>query len=425
MIDPLLLRKQLEPTASQLALKGYHLDIDKFRALEQARKECQVRTETLQSERNSRSKSIGQAKSAGEDIAPLLEQVSRLGEELKAAEVQLREIQQQIDTLLLDMPNLIDESVPTGLSEADNREERRIGSVPQFDFPVLDHVDLGAGLAGMDFDLAASLAGSRFVTLSGPLARLHRALSQFMIDLHTQEHGYVEMNLPVLCNAQTLIGTGQLPKFSDDLFRMVEPDYYLIPTAEPPLTNIVRNKIVDAEKLPIKVTAQTQCFRSEAGSYGKDTRGMLRQHQFEKVEMVQIVRPDRSYAALEEMVGHAEEVLKRLGLHYRVVTLCCGDIGFSAAKTYDIEVWLPGQNTFREISSCSNCTDFQARRMKARWRNPESGKAELLHTLNGSGLAVGRTLIAVMENYQQADGSIRVPKVLLPYMGGVETITPN
>ena len=422
MIDPLLLRKELDTTAQRLALRGYTLDVQRFQALESSRKECQVRTETLQSERNAKSKAIGKAKASGEDIASVLDQVSKLGDELKASEADLREIQQQLDAMLLDIPNLIHDSVPEGFSENDNREERRVGKIPEFDFEVLDHVDLGAGLNGMDFDLAASLVGSRFVTLSGPLARLHRALSQFMIDLHTEEHGYREMNLPVLCNAETLMGTGQLPKFEEDLFRMVEPAYYLIPTAEPSLTNIVRGQILAAEQLPIKVTAQTQCFRSEAGSYGKDTRGMLRQHQFEKVEMVHIVKPDDSYAALEEMVGHAEAVLQRLGLCYRVVTLCTGDIGFGAAKTYDIEVWLPGQDRFREISSCSNCVDFQARRMKARWRNPHTGKPELVHTLNGSGLAVGRTLIAVMENGQQADGSIRVPDVLIPYMGGMEVI---
>jgi len=423
MIDPQLLRRDLDATASHLARRGYRLDTGRYLELEQARKEWQVRTETLQGARNSQSKAIGRAKAAGEEIAPLLERVSRLGDELKDCEARLRDIQQQIDTIMLDIPNLTHESIPAGLTEEDNREERRVGCAPEFDFEVLDHVDLGARLGGMDFDLAASLTGSRFVTLSGPLARLHRALSQFMIDLHTREHGYREMNLPVLCNAETLTGTGQLPKFAEDLFRMVEPEYYLIPTAEPPLTNIVRGRIVEASELPIKVTAQTQCFRSEAGSYGKDTRGMLRQHQFEKVEMVQIVKPQESFAALEELTGHAEMVLKRLGLHYRVVTLCCGDIGFGAAKTYDLEVWLPGQNRFREISSCSNCTDFQARRMQARWRNPQTGKPELLHTLNGSGLAVGRTLIAVMENYQQADGSISVPQALAPYMGGLEVIT--
>jgi seryl-tRNA synthetase len=422
MLDPALLRRALDDTAERLAARGFRLDVERFGVLEDERKRVQVRTQELQSERNTRSKSIGKAKAAGEDIEPLLTEVGRLGDELKGSEQRLREIQAELDDLLLGVPNLVHQSVPVGSSEADNREERRFGEPTVFDFEPRDHVELGESLGGLDFDLAGRLAGSRFVSLSGPLARMQRALTQFMINLHTREHGYREIYVPFMVNAETLTGTGQLPKFEEDLFKVVPHDLYLIPTAEVPVTNVARDRIFDAEELPLKLVAHTPCFRSEAGSYGKDTRGMLRQHQFEKVEMVQITDPERSYEALEELTGNAEAVLQRLKLPYRVVTLCTGDLGFGAAKTYDIEVWLPGQQTYREISSCSNCEAFQARRMKARFRNPETGKPELVHTLNGSGLAVGRTLIAVMENYQTADGHIRVPEVLAPYMGGIEVI---
>ncbi len=422
MLDPTLLRRDLEQTAARLATRGFELDVERVSALEAERKAVQVRTQELQGERNARSKAIGKAKAAGEDIEPLRAEVGRLGEELKASEQRLREIQEVLDDLALGMPNLAHESVPVGGSEDDNREERRWGEPPAFDFEPRDHVALGEALGGIDFELAGRLAGSRFVTLAGELARMQRALTQFMLDLHTREHGYREVYVPFMVNAATLRGTGQLPKFEEDLFRADPHGLYLIPTAEVPLTNFAADRILDAEELPLKLVAHTPCFRSEAGSYGKDTRGMLRQHQFEKVEMVQIVHPERSYEALESLTGNAETVLQRLGLAYRVVTLCTGDMGFGAAKTYDIEVWLPGQQRYREISSCSNCVDFQARRMKARFRNPETGKPELVHTLNGSGLAVGRALIAVIESYQDADGHIRVPDALLPYMGGVERI---
>ncbi|MDX1529025.1 MAG: serine--tRNA ligase, partial [Gammaproteobacteria bacterium] len=386
MIDPNLLRKDLDATAKRLATRGFKLDVSRLRALEEERKAVQVRTQELQNERNVRSKAIGKAKASGEDIQPLVKEVSRLGDALKESESRLNQIQAALNDILLGIPNLTHESVPVGNSEEDNREERRVGTPAKLDFEIKDHVDLGAGLGFMDFELAGKLAGSRFVTFSGPIAKLHRALARFMLDLHVNEHGYTEIYVPFLVNPETLTGTGQLPKFGEDLFHIENADFYLIPTAEVPVTNVVRDRIVEAAELPLKFVCHTPCFRSEAGSYGKDTRGMLRQHQFEKVELVHIVRPQDSYDALEELTTNAEEVLKRLELPYRVVTLCTGDIGFGAAKTYDIEVWMPGQDRYREISSCSNCEDFQARRMMARWRNPDSGKPELVHTLNGSGL---------------------------------------
>ena len=424
MLDPRLLRTEISLVAEQLARRGVELDSARFEALESRRKTLQVETQELQNQRNSRSKSIGKAKAAGEDIAPLLADVADLGDRLKAAQAQLASLQQELSEVTLGLPNIPDPSVPDGTSEDDNREERRWGDPRVFDFEPRDHVDLGVPGGWMDFDVAAKIAGSRFVVLSGPMARLHRALIQFMLDTHTTEHGYTEAYVPYLVNADSLYGTGQLPKFEADLFKVPgEKDFYLIPTAEVPVTNIVRDLIVDTDQMPRKWVAHTPCFRSEAGSYGKDTRGMIRQHQFEKVELVQAVRPQDSFAALEALTGHAEAILQRLGLPYRVVTLCTGDLGFSAAKTYDLEVWLPGQQKYREISSCSNFQDFQARRMRARWRNPETGKPELVHTVNGSGLAVGRTLVAVLENYQEADGSIRVPEALRGYMGGMEMLS--
>ena len=423
MLDPKLLRNQLADVAAQLGRRGYELDTAAIEALEAQRKEIQVRTEELQAQRNRSSRSIGKAKGAGEDIQPLLDQVAGLGQQLDAARQELDAVQNRINDLFMGIPNIPHASVPDGAGEADNREMRRWGEPTQFNFAPRDHVDLGEILGGMDFDAAAKLSGSRFAVLRGPLARMHRALIQFMLDIHTAEHGYEECYVPYLVNADSLRGTGQLPKFEADLFatRDEEPRY-LIPTAEVPVTNLVRDEIVESAQMPLKMTAHTPCFRSEAGSYGKDTRGLIRQHQFEKVEMVQIVRPEDSYQALETLTGHAETVLQRLGLPYRVVALCTGDLGFSAAKTYDLEVWLPGQQAYREISSCSNFEDFQARRMQARYRNPATGKPELVHTLNGSGLAVGRTLVAVMENYQQADGSIEVPDALRPYLGGTEAL---
>ncbi|HEY5701341.1 MAG TPA: serine--tRNA ligase [Gammaproteobacteria bacterium] len=422
MIDPTLLRKDLDGTARRLASRGFELDTARVQTLEEQRKQVQVRTQALQNERNVRSKAIGKAKAAGESIEPLLAEVSRLGDDLKASEAQLDGIRSSLDEILLGIPNLAHDSVPEGASEEDNREERRVGEPRRFEFDVRDHADLGAGLAQMDFERASQLAGSRFVTLSGAVAKLHRALARFMLDLHVNEHGYTEVYVPFLVNPETLTGTGQLPKFGDDLFHVEAQDLYLIPTAEVPLTNLVRDRIIDAGGLPLKFVSHTPCFRSEAGSYGKDTRGMLRQHQFEKVELVHVVQPDASYEALEELTKNAEAVLQKLELPYRVVTLCTGDMGFGAAKTYDIEVWMPAQNRYREISSCSNCEEFQARRMKARWRNPGTSKPELVHTLNGSGLAVGRTLIALMENFQQADGSIRIPDALQHYMDGASRI---
>jgi len=423
MLDPRLLRSEPSLVAGQLARRGVALDGDRYAALEARRKALQVETQELQSERNRRSKAIGKAKAAGADPEPLLAEVADLGDRLKGAQAQLAAVQEALRGFALGLPNLPHESVPDGAGEDDNREERRWGEPRVFDFTPRDHVDLGVPGGEMDFDAAARLAGARFVVLSGLLARLHRALIQFMLDTHTTEHGYTEVAVPYLVNAESLYGTGQLPKFEADLFKVPgEKDLFLIPTAEVPVTNLVRDRIVEAGSLPCKWVAHTPCFRSEAGSYGKDTRGMIRQHQFEKVELVQAVRPGDSWAALEALTGHAEVILQRLGLPYRVVTLCTGDLGFSAAKTYDLEVWLPGQQRYREISSCSNFGDFQARRMQAKWRNPETGKPELLHTLNGSGLAVGRTLVAVLENYQEADGSIRVPEVLRGYLDGLEVL---
>jgi seryl-tRNA synthetase len=424
MLDPKLLRSDLEFVAKQLARRGFTLDTDRIDEREARRKTIQVQTQELQAERNAKSKAIGKAKAAGEDIEPLLKEVEGLGSLLKGKEDELAATQEDINEILMGVPNIPHESVPPGKGEEDNPELRTWGTPAVFDFEPKDHVDLGENLGQLDFESAAKLAGSRFSVLQGPLARLHRALIQFMLDTHTTEHGYREVYVPYLVNADSLRGTGQLPKFEEDLFAMAgESGYYLIPTAEVPVTNLARDTIIEAQSLPLRYVAHTPCFRSEAGSYGKDTRGMIRQHQFEKVELVQIVRPADSYAALEELTTHAETILQRLELPYRVVTLCTGDIGFSAAKTYDLEVWLPGQQKYREISSCSNFEAFQARRMQARWRNPDTGKPEPLHTLNGSGLAVGRTLVAIMENYQQADGSIRVPAVLNGYMGGVSVIS--
>ncbi|UHD15828.1 serine--tRNA ligase [Thiocapsa bogorovii] len=423
MLDPRLLRNQPDEVAAHLLRRGLVLDTARIESLEAERKGLQVEVQSLQNERNTRSKAIGKAKATGADIGPLLAEVSDLGERLKVSEARLDEIQAAVEEIALGLPNLPDASVPDGRDERENREERRWGEPPSFGFQPRDHVDLGAFNGWMDFDLAAKLTGSRFVVLSGPLARLHRALIQFMLDTHTAEHGYTEVYVPYLVNAESLYGTGQLPKFEQDLFKVPgERDLYLIPTAEVPVTNLVRNLILEAGELPRKWVAHTPCFRSEAGSYGKDTRGMIRQHQFEKVELVQAVRPEGSLQALEDLTRHAESILQRLGLAYRVVSLCCGDLGFSSRKTYDLEVWLPGQQTYREISSCSNFGDFQARRLQARWRNPETGKPELLHTLNGSGLAVGRTLVAVLENFQKADGRIVIPEVLRPYMGGQDVL---
>jgi seryl-tRNA synthetase len=423
MLDPRLIRNQLDETAARLAARGFKLDTARIAALETERKEVQVRTQALQNERNTRSKAIGKAKAAGEDIAPLMAAVADLGEQLKQGEARLEALQAELNDVLLGVPNIPHSSVPAGKDENDNLEVRRWGEPRSFDFTPKDHVDVGDSLGLLDFETAAKIAGARFAVMSGALARLHRALIHFMLDLHTGEHGYTETYVPYLVNSDSLLGTGQLPKFEADLFKMDgEQNYYLIPTAEVPVTNIVRDVIVEADVMPRRFVAHTPCFRSEAGSYGKDTRGMIRQHQFEKVELVQVVRPEDSYAALEQLTGHAETVLQRLGLPYRVMALCAGDIGFSAAKTYDLEVWLPGQQKYREISSCSNFEDFQARRLQARWRNPATGKPELVHTLNGSGLAVGRTLVAIMENYQEVDGRVRVPEVLHSYMGGVSVI---
>lgn len=436
MLDIQLLRNDLEGVAARLAARGFALDTEKFAQLEAERKTIQTRTQELQARRNSSSKLIGQAKAKGEDVSAIMAEVATLGDELKQAEVRLGEVQSALQQLLEVIPNIPYSSVPVGKSEADNLEVRKVGKIPQFDFAVKDHVDLGEKL-GLDFDTATKIAGARFSLLKGGLARLHRALAQFMLDTHTEQHGYTETYVPYLVNAESMRGTGQLPKFEADLFKVGfgSPEqslseaasghgsFYLIPTAEVPVTNIVRGEIVPLENLPLKFVAHTPCFRSEAGSYGRDTRGMIRQHQFDKVELVQMVHPDESYAALEQLLGHAETILQKLGLPYRVVKLCTGDMGFSAALTYDIEVWLPAQNTYREISSCSNFEAFQARRMQARFRNTQ-GKPELLHTLNGSGLAVGRTLVAVIENYQQADGSVVIPEVLRPYMGGKEKLSP-
>ncbi|WP_422506235.1 serine--tRNA ligase [Stenotrophomonas sp. GZD-301] len=425
MLDPALLRQQPADLAERLRTsRGFELDVSALESLEADRKRIQVRTQELQSLRNSRSKAIGQAKAKGEDVSAIMAEVAAFADELKASEVTLDELREKIEAIALGLPNLPADDVPAGKDESENVEQKRWGTPRSFDFPVLDHVELGARNRGLDAETAAKLSGARFTVLRGPLARLHRALGQFMIDLHTGTHGYEETNVPLLVNADSLRGTGQLPKFEDDLFKTAvgESTRYLIPTSEVPLTNIVRDEIVDADQLPLRMTAQSMCFRAEAGSGGRDVRGMIRQHQFEKVELVAACRPEQSEDEHQRMTRCAEVVLETLGLPYRKVLLCTGDMGFAAVKTYDLEVWLPSQDTYREISSCSNCGDFQARRMQARWRNPETGKPELLHTLNGSGVAIGRAMIAVMENYQNADGSITVPDALKSYMGGIETI---
>ena len=425
MLDPKLLRTDLENTAAQLAKRGFTIDVAALSALEEQRKAIQIKTQELQSQRNTRSKSIGKAKAQGEDIQPLLAEVSKLGDELEAAKEEQSKVLAQVEDIASGIPNLVHESVPQGKDEDDNVEVRRWGTPKTFDFEVKDHVDLAFALdKGLDFESGAKLAGTRFAVMRGKIAKLHRALAQFMLDVHTEENGYQEMYVPYLVNHDSLYGTGQLPKFGEDLFHtdLNSKTFSLIPTAEVPLTNLVRDEIVDEAELPIKMCAHTPCFRSEAGSYGRDIRGLIRQHQFDKVEMVQLVKPEDSFKALDELTGHAEKILEKLELPYRTVVLCTGDIGFSSTKTFDIEVWLPAQDTYREISSCSNMGDFQARRMQARFRNSETNKPELLHSLNGSGLAVGRTLVAVLENYQQADGSIEVPKVLQPYMKGLTVI---
>jgi seryl-tRNA synthetase len=425
MIDPKLLRQSAADVAANLARRGFDFDVDAYQALEERRKALQVETEQLQSERNASAKRIGKAKAEGEDIEPLLSAVKDLGDRLEAGEKALQEVQGQLRDIELGLPNLLADDVPTGDSEDDNTEVRKWGEPAQFDFAARDHIELGEKLGELDFESASKISGARFVVMKGQLARLQRALIQFMLDTHTGEHGYTETYVPYLVKTAALIGTGQLPKFEEDQFKTTdESPFYLIPTAEVPVTNLASDVIFDADALPVRYVAHTPCFRSEAGSHGQDTRGMIRQHQFEKVELVHFVAPGASMDALEELTGHAEVILQKLELPYRVVILCSGDIGFGSTKTYDIEVWLPGQERYREISSCSNYNDFQARRMKARARNPETGKPELIHTLNGSGVAAGRALIAVMENYQQADGSIRVPEVLRPYMGGLEVIGP-
>ena len=425
MLDPKFLRSDIENTAARLATRGYTLDVEAFNALEEKRKSLQIKTQELQNERNVRSKSIAKAKAQGQDIAPLAAEVGQLRDDLDAAKQELDVVLADITAFTQQIPNLPNDSVPAGKDEEDNVEVSKWGTPPSFDFEVRDHVDLADGLnKGLDFETGVKLSGSRFVVMHGQVAKLHRALAQFMLDIHTQEHGYQETYVPLLVNEESLYGTGQLPKFGEDLFHTKPATeegqgLSLIPTAEVPLTNIVRDEIIAANQLPVKMTAHTPCFRSEAGSYGRDTRGLIRNHQFEKVELVQIVKPEDSFDALEALTGHAEVILQRLGLAYRKVLLCTGDMGFGSCKTYDLEVWLPAQDTYREISSCSNMLDFQARRMQARYRNPETNKPELVHTLNGSGLAVGRTLVAVLENYQQADGSIKVPEALVNYMGGV------
>lgn len=436
MLDPQLLRSDLDFVTQRLAHKGFNFDSESYQALEAQRKQLQVQTQELQATRNARSKEIGKTKAAGGDVDALMAEVAGFSDQLKAAEAKLAEVQDQLGALLKGVPNVPHDSVPAGSSEDDNEEISRWGDVPQFDFEVKDHVDLGEQLGGLDFATATSIAAPRFVVMRNQIARLHRALAQFMLDTHTQKHGYAEVYVPFMANENALYGTGQLPKFADDQFTtsLAAPGQeaehggkgglYLIPTAEVTATNLVRESIINLEDLPLKFVAHTPCFRREAGSYGRDTRGMIRQHQFEKVELVQIVHPDNSYDALEDLTGHAEGILQLLDLPYRKVSLCGGDLGFSATKTYDLEVWLPGQNAYREISSCSNFENFQARRMQARYRT-EGGKPELVHTLNGSGLAVGRTLVAVLENYQQPDGSIKVPEALLPYMGGVAEIAQS
>ena len=449
MLDVQLIRNDLDAAAARLATRGVTIDVAAFRVLEERRKKAQVRTQELQSRRNVSSKQIGELKRKGEDTSSLMVEMGAVGDELKAIEAELEGIQTRLTDLLLTIPNLPHASVPVGKSADENVEVRRVGEPRKFDFPIKDHVDVGTGLGLLDFDAAAKISGARFTLMKGALARIHRALAQFMLDVHTAEHGYTEVHVPYLVNADSMRGTGQLPKFEQDLFRVPrtkfemkegaaeralegeiyqrgsfapkEEIWYLIPTAEVPVTNIVRDEIIAADRLPLKFVCHSSCFRSEAGSYGKDTRGMIRQHQFDKVELVQIVHPEESYEALELLTTHAETILRRLELPFRTVALCTGDMGFSAAKTYDIEVWLPGQNAYREISSCSNCEAFQARRMQARFKG-DKGKNELVHTLNGSGLAVGRTLVAVLENYQQADGSVAIPSALRPYMGGIDVI---
>ncbi len=424
MLDIQLIRNDLDSVAARLATRSVALDVANFRALEEQRKRAQVRTQELQSKRNTSSKQIGELKRKGEDTIALMAEMGMVGEELKTIESELNDIQSKLTELLLTIPNVPHASVPVGKSADDNVEVRRIGEPRRFDFAPRDHVDVGTGLGMLDFDTAVKISGARFTLMQGPLARLHRAIAQFMLDVHSGEHGYTEVYVPYMVNADSMRGTGQLPKFEEDLFSIPKADggkFYLIPTAEVPVTNIVRDEVLAADRLPLKFVCHSPCFRSEAGSYGKDTRGMIRQHQFDKVELVQIVHPDKSYECLEQLTAHAEEILKRLELPFRTVALCTGDMGFSAAKTYDIEVWLPGQNAYREISSCSNFEAFQARRMQARYKG-EKGKNELVHTLNGSGLAVGRTLVAILENYQRADGGVDIPAVLQPYMAGLKAI---
>ena len=423
MLDPKLLRTELPDVAAKLEIKGFVLDQAKFSELENERKTWQIEAEKLQNERNVRSKAIGQAKAKGEDVAPLLQEVAELGDKKSAADARLSEIQDLIGALTNRIPNIPHESVPAGKDEEDNKEVLTWGEPKQFDFEAKDHVDLGEKDSLLDFEAGIKLSGSRFTVMRGGVAKLHRALIQFMLDVHSNEHGYEEVSVPFLVSPESLYGTGQLPKFEEDSFKISgERELYLIPTAEVPVTNLVRDAILSPEQVPQKMVCHTPCFRSEAGSYGRDTRGLIRQHQFEKVELVQIVKPEDSYAALEELTGHAEAILQKLELPYRKVILCGGDLGFSAAKTYDLEVWLPGQNKYREISSCSNCEDFQARRLQARWRKPGQKKPELVHTINGSGLAVGRTLVAILENYQQADGRVKIPNLLRPYLANEEFI---
>jgi len=423
MIDPKRLRQFTKDVAANLARRGYTFDADAYLALEKERKTIQVDTEALRNERKTSAKKIGMAKSSGEDVEPLLATIQDLGDRLDTSESKLRELQEKLNSIELGLPNLLHDNVPIGNDASENQEVRYWGNISDFDFEPKDHVDLGLSLGMLDFNMASCISGSRFAIMRGPLARLHRALIQFMLDLHTSENGYEEIYVPYLVHANALTGTGQLPKFEQDLFKIEgKKPFYLIPTAEVPLTNLARESILEAEELPKRLIAHTPCFRSEAGSYGKDTRGMMRQHQFEKVELVHLVAPADSYKALEELTANAETILQRLELPYRVIELCSGDVGFASAKTYDLEVWLPSQRKYLEISSCSNCTDFQARRMQSRWRNPETNRPELLHTLNGSGVAAGRALISVMEHYQQSDGSIRIPKVLIPFMSGIEII---
>lgn len=426
MLDPKLIRSQLHEVATGLKKRGYTLDVKRIQELEEQRKVVQVECENLQQERNTRSKGIGKAKAAGEDIAPLLKEVENLKAALTESEQKLSIVQNELDDIIAGIPNLVAEEVPEGSNEEDNVEVSKWGEPREFDFEIKDHVDVGAALGGLDFETAGKLTGSRFAVMTGDVARLHRALIQFMLNIHTAEHGYNEIYVPYIVNKDSLFGTGQLPKFEEDLFKLTDDrEFYLIPTAEVPVTNVMRGEIIDEKNLPVKFACHTPCFRSEAGSYGRDTRGMIRQHQFEKVELVQFVKPEDSTQALEELTGHAEAVLQKLGLPYRKVILCGGDIGFSSTKTYDLEVWLPSQDTYREISSCSCFGDFQARRMKARYRNAETGKPELLHTLNGSGLAIGRTLVAILENYQQRDGSLGIPEVLRPFMNNQTHISAS